>query len=89
MPAPSASGLFGALGVAHGQMHRLRQRVGLIGRDTKRGTRLDHRRHELVLLVGAPVNRSVAQALDSDPGKSDGRAGLQFSAQLLCSLHAL
>jgi hypothetical protein len=67
---PSPSTLFGALRVAHGQMHRLGQRVRLVGRDTKRGARLDHRRHELVPLTGAPVNRSVAQALDSDPGKS-------------------
>jgi hypothetical protein len=44
-------------------MHRLRQRVGLVGWDAKRGTRLDHRRHELVPLVGAPINRSVAQIL--------------------------
>ena len=52
---PSASRLFGTLRVAHGQMHRLRQRVGLVGRDAKRGTHLDRRRHELVPLVGAPI----------------------------------
>src|ERR1700722_2847879 len=51
-------------------MNRLGQRVGLVGRGAKRGARLDPRRHELVPLVGAPVNRSVAKALDSDPGKS-------------------
>jgi hypothetical protein len=36
---PSVSRLFGTLRVAHGQMHRLRQRVSLVGRDAKRGTR--------------------------------------------------